>query len=244
MHNDDHDVLIFQLDGRKEWQFLKNAASGKATVADLRDPTDGRETDSVIVSAGDVLYIPKGTWHNVVALNERSLHLTVSIVFATIAEFLTWSIDQEKLGAPYADIKPHSHCVFDAIEACKDFLHALPSKENVERFLNTFYAGKRCSRTRANFPSLNIANGAQSFRRVSFEVMPLHAMQPDRQDIYALGRVHSLTSIEYAILRALPRTGAMTGSKIAEIGGDWGQAAAALEALMDRDLVTTVADGA
>lgn len=242
MHNDDHDVLIFQLDGRKEWRFLKNAASGKATVADFRDPSDGKEYESIVVSAGDVLYVPKGTWHNVVALRERSLHLTVSIVYPTISDFLAWSIDQEKLGAPYVDMKPDSDCVERAIQTCQDFLRTVPRKEKVENFLNTFYARRRCSRTRANFPSLNVANREDSFRRVPFEVITLRTPQPDRHDIYALGRLHTLTAGEYAVLQALPRTGAMTGGEIAELAGGWQAAATALESLMDCDLVTTVAD--
>ncbi len=242
MHNDDHDVLIFQLDGRKEWRFLKNTASCKATVADFSDPSDGKQYESIVASAGDVLYVPKGTWHNVVALKERSLHLTVSIVYPTISEFLTWSIDQDKLGAPYVDIKPDSDCVERAIETCRDFLRTVPSRENVESFLREFYARRRCSRTRANFPSLNVADRGDSFRRVPFEVITLRAPQPDRHEIYALGRLHALTASEYAVLQALPRTGAMTGSEIMELAGGWLAAAAALESLMDCDLVTTVVD--
>lgn len=240
MHNDDHDVIILQLDGRKEWTFLKNPVSGKATVWDFRDPTAAEHRESIVASAGDVLYIPKGTWHNVISLNERSLHLTVSVVYPTIADFLMWCIDQEKLGIPQKDLKPDRQCIDRALQNCSHFLRTIPSKEKIEAFLRGFYAGKRCSRTRANFPALNAADEAAGFRRVPFEIITLRSTQPDRHDVYALGRVHSLTPGEYAVLNGLPRSGSVSGSEIAKLGGGWGSTAVILESLMDRDLVTTL----
>ena len=85
-----------------------------------------------------------------------------------------------------------------------------------------------------------MADKTQVFRRVPFEVVTLYSMQPDRREIFALGRVHSLTRSEYAVLSAMPRMGAMRGSEIAELGGGWESAAEILESLMDCDLVTTV----
>ncbi len=240
MHNDDHDVIILQLDGCKEWRFIRNPASDKATVMDLRDPMEGRDHESIVASAGDAFYIPKGTWHNVLSMNERSLHLTVSIVYPTIADFITWSIGQEKLGVPYADIKPNGQCIERTIRRCSDFLDTIPSEANVANFLSAFYAEKRCSRTRANFPALNTARVADEFRRVPFELVTLSSSRPDRYEIYALGRIHSLTHGEYAVLTGLPRCGAIRGGDISAHGGGWESTAVILESLMDRDLVTTV----
>jgi ribosomal protein L16 Arg81 hydroxylase len=244
MHYDDHDVIIMQLDGCKAWTFVKHGESGKATAADLAKPDESRPGDSIVVSAGDVLYIPRGTWHNVTSLNERSLHLTVSVVYPTIGEFLAWCVDQHKVGIPSTDIKSDHQCIDRAIESCRTFLSTLACKENFGSFLSAFYSGKRCSRTRANFPSLNTANQVDSFRRVPFEIITLQPSQPDRCEVFALGRVHSLTLTEYAVLCGLPRTGAMSSAEIAKLGGGWASTAPVLESLLDRDLVTIVANEA
>ena len=144
VHNDDHDVIILQLDGRKQWRFLRNAEHNKATVSDFRDPIEADGSESTIVSAGDVMYVPKGTWHEVVALNEKSLHLTVSVVYPTVADFVRWRLDQDKVGVPSVDIKLGRRCNYPAMESCRAYLGDLASGQNFESFLRAFYAGNRC----------------------------------------------------------------------------------------------------
>ena len=150
VHNDDHDVIILQLYGRKEWRFLKSATRDKATVADFRDPIDAKGRESTIVSAGDVLYVPKGTWHEVVALNEKALHLTVSVIYPTIGNFVRWSLDQDKVGVPSDDIKPCAFRDDRVIERCRAYLRDWANRENLESFLRAFYAGNACSRLQAD----------------------------------------------------------------------------------------------
>lgn len=106
-------------DGCKEWRFLQNTAQDNATVPNFLDPAEAKGRESIIVSAGDVMYVPEGTWHDVIALNERSLHLAVSVIYPTIAEFMTWDLNQDKRGIPSADVKPSSLCDDHAIENCR-----------------------------------------------------------------------------------------------------------------------------
>lgn len=188
------------------------------------------------------MYVPKGTWHNAIALNARSLHLTVSLVYPTVADFVTWHLQQDKAGIPSRDIRLMSGCVDHTIEDCRRFLATLASRERMDDFMRAFYANKRCSRTRTNFPSLNVPRQTDRFRRVPFEVLTLRSSQPDRCDTYALGRIHCLTADECAVLSAVPRTGTISGGEIAKIGGGWDATARILEALMDHDLVTIVMD--
>lgn len=67
-HADDHDVLILQIDGAKDWKLREQTqtdATPTSTTAKLR--------------AGNLLYIPRGVVHEAKTSHERSLHLTVSI---------------------------------------------------------------------------------------------------------------------------------------------------------------------
>jgi ribosomal protein L16 Arg81 hydroxylase len=69
-HNDDHDVIVIQIDGRKKWRFFTSGIGlGKATVSELKTPTESDLGDELIISAGDIMFIPKGMWHDVVAIN-------------------------------------------------------------------------------------------------------------------------------------------------------------------------------
>ncbi len=65
-HSDDHDVLVLQVIGSKEWQ-----------VEDL-GPT--------VTRAGDVLYMPAGTPHEATAQDGVSLHVTLGLLRVTDAQ--------------------------------------------------------------------------------------------------------------------------------------------------------------
>ncbi len=67
-HSDDHDVLVLQVDGSKQW-----------SVDGLGD---------VHLRPGDVLYIPAGCEHSAATGGELSLHLTVGILRLTYRSVL------------------------------------------------------------------------------------------------------------------------------------------------------------
>jgi ribosomal protein L16 Arg81 hydroxylase len=86
-HIDDHDVFIFQLYGSKRWH-LYPIDDGYLPVRGLRyehhlsyprrDIPDASE-EVIDLRAGDLLYVPRGLPHKVVATEETSLHLTVAV---------------------------------------------------------------------------------------------------------------------------------------------------------------------
>jgi hypothetical protein len=94
-HYDTHDVFIVQTFGRKRWRVFEDT---------IRNPlftqkTHGRshpETPYLecILKAGDLLYIPRGHWHDATADIEPSLHLTVGIYSRTRISFLSWLVDE------------------------------------------------------------------------------------------------------------------------------------------------------
>ena len=95
-HWDDHDVLIFQIYGKKHW-FVFDETRKYPLYKDLHEqhspPT--KHSWEKIIQAGDVLFIPRGQWHHAVAINEPSLHLTVGFECRTGINYIQWL--QEKL---------------------------------------------------------------------------------------------------------------------------------------------------
>lgn len=92
IHWDDHDVLVFQVAGRKRWRIY-----GTTRTAPLHNDVEFEEAaptvpiDEFVMAPGDILHVPRGCWHAVAASEgEPSLHLTCGLNTTTGADFLTW----------------------------------------------------------------------------------------------------------------------------------------------------------
>ena len=78
-HYDAHDVFIVQLHGAKRWRLrapVESLPARSGTVGDL----DGEPLMDVTLHAGDLLYVPRGTVHEVRTDDRASLHLTIGVV--------------------------------------------------------------------------------------------------------------------------------------------------------------------
>ena len=90
-HWDTHDVVVLQLVGRKRWRIgaptfplplpahTSRASGESAPVLSALDE---------VLEAGDVLYLPRGWWHEVTPLPEPSLHLSVGIYVPSVLDAL------------------------------------------------------------------------------------------------------------------------------------------------------------
>ncbi|MFD9561478.1 JmjC domain-containing protein [Streptomyces sp. NPDC059994] len=94
-HWDDHDVVVVQVDGAKRWRLF-----GQTRVAPMYKDTEEPEEPpqdpvaELVLRPGDILYLPRGTWHAVSASEgEHSLHLTFGIQTMSGAQLLAWLAD-------------------------------------------------------------------------------------------------------------------------------------------------------
>lgn len=93
-HWDTHDVFAVQLIGRKRWQVfaptfplpLPHQTSDRAAQDALGPPV----LDCVL-EAGDMLYVPRGWWHQTIPLDEGSFHVSVGAYAATLHDFFMWA---------------------------------------------------------------------------------------------------------------------------------------------------------
>ena len=91
LHYDDMDTLILQITGRKHWSLygrLKGTPPPRGQRSHFFKAPPQEKLLELDLQAGDFLYLPAGYWHEVVALNEPSLHLTFSVFNRTGADFL------------------------------------------------------------------------------------------------------------------------------------------------------------
>jgi len=79
-HWDDCDVFVVQVSGRKSWRIFgpgRRFPITKDRELPLTPPEDPHWAGEL--SSGDLLYIPRGWWHDAVALGEPTLHLTLGV---------------------------------------------------------------------------------------------------------------------------------------------------------------------
>jgi len=89
-HWDNHDVLILQISGDKRWRFFgppepsplseigRDAVAPKAVI--------GEE----LLCAGDLLFIPRGHWHDAEVIGDSSVHLTMGLHSRTGVDWAAW----------------------------------------------------------------------------------------------------------------------------------------------------------
>ncbi|MFE1554364.1 JmjC domain-containing protein [Streptomyces sp. NPDC058734] len=95
-HWDDHDVVVLQLEGSKRWKIYGPTRQAPAW-RDLEAPEapTGEPLADIVLTPGDVLYLPRGWWHAVSAdQGTASLHLTFGLATQTGAELLGWLCDE------------------------------------------------------------------------------------------------------------------------------------------------------
>ncbi len=86
MHFDAHEVIVAHCEGAKEWT-LSEVRADRPTdddpqpevMARRREEAKGRVAARFTVGAGDVVYVPRGVFHNARAVGGTSVHVTFGI---------------------------------------------------------------------------------------------------------------------------------------------------------------------
>jgi len=243
-HNDDHDVIVVQLAGHKTWNFFSTTnGQNKATVNDLDAPSVENMGVTIVLAPGDVLFVPKGTWHDVISMGEPSLHLTISVVHPTILDYAQWLLEQNRCQLPYRDIRITEDDLVSVASDCANFFNRRVNEGSIAAFLRAYYARHAARRIIPTLPSLNRIEPGDTFLRVPFSFVELGVSDaaPDHVIIRALGREHVLSESEYWVLTALSHKSPQSKAEIAaNVEGHCSLETipAALETLLDKALAT------
>lgn len=93
-HWDTRDVYAVQLLGRKRWILKKPNFEFPLYMQQSKHFKNIKEPDEVymdvILEAGDILYIPRGWWHDPLPLDEETFHLAVAAFAPTGFEYMQW----------------------------------------------------------------------------------------------------------------------------------------------------------
>jgi ribosomal protein L16 Arg81 hydroxylase len=96
-HWDTHDVFAIQLIGKKRWQVFAPTLPlplSNQTSDNLRHTCPVKPTLECDLEAGDMLYIPRGWWHQVTPFDVGSWHLSVGAYLPTATDYIMWVAKQ------------------------------------------------------------------------------------------------------------------------------------------------------
>ncbi len=92
-HWDVHDVFALQLIGGKRWKVFPPTFPyplSNHTNDQLRHRCPPAPLLDCLLETGDLLYIPRGWWHETTALDQPSFHLSVGLFVPTLFDYVMW----------------------------------------------------------------------------------------------------------------------------------------------------------
>lgn len=146
VHYDTHDVFVLQISGSKQWTLYDSPLALPLTGQGF-DPEvhrHGPATREFELAAGDVLYIPRGWFHEARTTDSTSLHITAGVLRYTWADLLLELVARAALEEPalrHSLPVGFAHEDFDrapARERLRHLLSELQAKANADAALDHF----------------------------------------------------------------------------------------------------------
>ncbi|WP_222941669.1 cupin domain-containing protein [Xenorhabdus sp. TS4] len=155
-HWDSRDIFVIQLTGKKRWVIYEPSFQNPLYVHQSKDmediyPCPSEPYDDFVLEAGDVLYLPRGWWHNPLPVGEETIHLSVGIFPPYVFNYLYWlsnkindfEIGRKSLPRSWvqakSEIEDLSKFIFKYLgseEAYNEFLQSIGSEQRIPNKLN------------------------------------------------------------------------------------------------------------
>ena len=147
-HWDTRDVFAVQLIGRKRWILKAPNFELPLYMQQTKNFKDIKEPEEVymdvILEAGDILYVPRGWWHNPLPIGEETFHLAVGTFAPTGFEYMNWLLKHTPniLGCRrnLSSFESDEQVLKDISE---DFSKILNDKSYYEEFLTQYIGNQR-----------------------------------------------------------------------------------------------------
>ena len=94
MHYDSHDVLVLQVHGSKHWFIYDQPEPSPIDYVRKAKPEPREVVFETVLQAGDVLYVPRGTYHRAAVTETNSVHLTFGIQTFMGLKFIEWLLNE------------------------------------------------------------------------------------------------------------------------------------------------------
>ena len=164
-HWDTHDVFALQLIGRKHWKLYQPTFEQPLTHQTSKHHKAECQQEPVldtVLEAGDLLYIPRGWWHEALPMeDEPTFHIAVGTFPPRVIDYLIWlctsQLPEHLVGRqslnPYLDSEPTVQAVTDKLT---NLLNDPAMLHNFEQAVN------EQQRARSRFGITNLARQYQA----------------------------------------------------------------------------------
>ncbi|RGE48812.1 hypothetical protein MHD_02375 [Mannheimia granulomatis] len=148
-HWDSRDIFAVQMQGKKRWIIHAPTFRNPLYMHHSKDmPEYAPNLDDVymdiVLEAGDVLYLPRGWWHDPIPVGEETVHLAVGIFPAYTHNYLTWvsqnMVEKEIARASLSHYESDKELIAQLAEQTAEYIK---DKENYRKFIENFYDQKR-----------------------------------------------------------------------------------------------------
>src|ERR1041385_1971693 len=93
-HYDGHDVFVLPVDGHKGWSVYDRTIEKPLPNVDVFTVPPKEPILEFELAPGDVVYIPRGHWHQALAQRGPSMHLSMILAARTGLDFVAWLHDE------------------------------------------------------------------------------------------------------------------------------------------------------
>jgi ribosomal protein L16 Arg81 hydroxylase len=219
-HYDTHDVFVLHLQGNKAWRIYDSPVPFPLPHETKTSTTLLSNTVlEAVLQPGDLLYIPRGYWHEATAQNEVSVHLTIGIHVRTAVDFMTWIIDglreniEWRMAFPL-DLReeifldtfiPESHVIHCA--RLKEIITAKLSDPDLLREYREFCISQDKPVRAISLPTMT-QNLPQirmdtAFLRHTSQRAVIRRLSPSRFEVVVWGRIFDINHCQEELLRAI-----------------------------------------
>lgn len=139
LHWDTHDVYAVQLIGRKRWKVFPPSVVDPLPNQKSKDYADKptHPIIDIILEAGDVLYIPRGYWHDAVPIEEQeTFHIAIGVYPNTVIDYLSWIIANKMVGYSGARDYINNHAQPGLSDALMRFKEMSTSEDVLREFFD------------------------------------------------------------------------------------------------------------
>ena len=200
--------------GEKRWQLFPPTLPlplSHQTSQQLQHEAPTIPSADYVLREGDVLYIPRGWWHNVIPLNVDTLHLSVGTYGPTLTDYLLWALSTALPKIPTA--RRGFLNQDNTVELLKQVLESatpeLVSKNNLSSFTHYLQARERLT---GNFHTqLTLKKTtAKINNQTSLSLTSVYPRNSLNQDIHVNGRYLKLSPVGQAVIKVLTQINYLT----------------------------------
>lgn len=141
-HWDDHDVVILQIYGQKDWSIFEDTKMNPAYINVNQEKPNISPTWERTLNQGEMLFIPRGVWHHAIARDMPSLHLTFSFSSKTGLTYLQWlqkKFDNLPLLKHEVPRFPNEKHLEEYNSEIKSSLIKVISESHIKEYIDDFY---------------------------------------------------------------------------------------------------------